>query len=372
MAQRQLTIVQMVPELNCGGVEQVTVELASEIARLGHRSIVLSAGGQLAEELQRSGVEHFTWPIRAKSPWTLRVIWPLRKFLQKASVDIVHAHSRIPAWVADLTLRTLPSRSRPSFITTAHGLYRPNLFSRVMTRGERVIAISETVQKYLEDSYKDLPPNRVRTIPLGIDTEQFSRDFLPSPDWLKKWQRTYPQLNGCPVITLIGRMVRLKGHADLIEIVEQVRETVPNIKALIVGGEDPRRRQYARQIHEEVRERRLEQHVIFTGQRNDIREIYSISDVVVGLTSNPPEAFGRTTIEALSMGVPVVGYAHGGTGEILERVFPEGLVRVGDWTTAARMISKFIQFPPVVPTEHFYLKSHMLAETVSLYEELAA
>lgn len=372
MAQRHFTIVQMVPELNCGGVEQVTVELSSELARQGHRSIVLSSGGQILEELRRNGVEHFTFPIRAKSPLTLRAVWPIRRFLLEERVDIVHAHSRIPAWVAHLALQTIPTRYRPRFVTTAHGLYRPNFYSRVMTRGERVIAISETVQNYLKSSYQDLPDDRVQTIPLGIDTGHFSRRFLPSHEWVKNWQRTFPQLTGCPVISLIGRLVRLKGHTDFIEIVDQLRKTIPDIKALIVGGEDPRRTHYATEIRKLVRERNLSQHIIFTGQRSDIREIYSISDVVLSLTSNPPEAFGRTTIEALSMGVPVVGYDHGGTGEILRTVFPEGLVHVRDWTSAAKTIDKFLQFPPAVPTEHPYLDTRMLADTISMYQELAA
>ena len=372
MANKPLTIVQLVPELNCGGVEEVTVELSSELARLGHRSVVVSSGGKLVESLRKQGVEHFEIPIRAKSPLTLKSIFPLRKLLRELDADIVHAHSRIPGWIAQLTLKTLRQEDRPRFVTTAHGLYRANRYSEVMTHGDRVIAISETVEEYLREHYEHLDTNCLRTIPLGIDVGRFSPDFRPSHEWLTQWHAEFPQLENCPIVSLIGRIVRLKGHLDLIEIIDQLRGSLPNVKALIVGGTDPRRKAYAEELHQEVQRRGLEENIIFTGQRNDIREIYAISNVVLGLTSNPPEAFGRTTIEALSMGVPVVGYNHGGTGEILRKVFPEGLIDAGDHAMAAEKIEKFLTTSIKVPAGHNYLKSQMLEQTVAVYEELAA
>lgn len=372
MPKRPLTIVQLVPEMESGGVEKGTVELSEELVRQGHRSIVISSGGRLVQQLQMHGAEHLTWNIRSKSPWTLRWIWPLRKYLRENHVDILHARSRIPAWVGYLAWKGMNVEQRPHFVTTAHGLYSVNRYSEIMTRGERVIAISETVNDYLEKSYPRLNRSAVSVIPRGVDPESFSRGFKPSATWKESWFQEFPQLLGRPILSLIGRMTRLKGHHDLLDLIELLRQDFPEIQGLIVGGVDPRRAQYAAELRQTVHERGLEKNLVFAGHRSEIREIYSISNIVLGLTADPPEAFGRTTIEALTMGVPVVGYDHGGTGEILRKVFPEGLVPGRNLQIAAQRIKDILEKETKVPQDHPYLKQKMLAETLAVYEDLAA
>lgn len=372
MTSRRLTVVQMVPELQSGGVEKGTVELSKELVAQGHRSIIISNGGQLVDQIIADGGEHVTWNIRSKSPLTLRWIPSLMQLLKENQVDILHARSRIPAWLAHFTLKAMPVKLRPHFVTTAHGLYSVNRYSEIMTRGEKVIAISETVKTYLLSNYSNLKTESVRVIPRGVDPNDFPREFQPSSEWKKNWHDQFPQLVGKPVLSLIGRLTRLKGHREFIEIVDRVRQSLPEIQGLIVGGIDPRRSQYAEEIKQLVHDKGLQDNVVFAGHRSDIREIYAVSNIVMGLTSSPPEAFGRTTVEALTMGVPVVGYNHGGTGEILQRVFPQGLVPVGDIEIAANQIQLLLQENITVPQEHPYLKSIMLAETLAVYEELAA
>lgn len=372
MAARPLTILQMIPELEGGGVERGTIELSSELVRQGHRSIVMSAGGRLVTALSEHGAEHVQWGIRNKSPWALRYVWPLRAFLQRERVDIVHARSRVPAWIAYLAWRGMSAQQRPRFVTTAHGLYSVNLYSEVMTRGERVIAISETVQNYLTNNYTRLNPDVIALIPRGVDPQEFPRNYQPSQQWLEQWYQAYPDLVGRPVISLIGRLTRLKGHRDLIRIVAQLKERSPELRALIVGGADPRRQQYADSLRDEVVRQGLQREILFTGHRSDVRDIYAVSSLVISLTSDPPEAFGRTTVEALTMGVPVVGYDHGGTGEILRKVFPAGLVAAGDVSAAAEKIHSLLQAPLEIPLNHEYTQAKMLKETISIYEELAA
>ena len=369
---RRLTIVQMVPEMHSGGVERGTVELSAELVQQGHRSIVISSGGRLVEQILNDGGEHVEWNIRAKTPLTLRHIFPLRKLLRDEQVDIVHARSRVPAWVAYFAWKGMPEGQRPRFVTTAHGLYSVNRYSEVMTRGEKVIAISDTVSDYLKTNYAQVQHDAIKVIPRGVDPADFPRGFQPSEEWLEAWYQEFPQLLGRAVLTLIGRLTRLKGHHDLIDMVDRLRESIPEVQGLIVGGVDPRRSDYANELRETVKERGLEDHIVFAGQRSDVKEIYAVSSIVMGLTANPPEAFGRTTVEALNMGIPVVGYDHGGTGEILRKVFPAGLISQQDKDGAIEVIRQMLSHPPVVPEDHPYLKSKMLAETLAVYEELAA
>lgn len=362
----------MLPALESGGVERGTVELSEELVRRGHRSIVISGGGTLTAELIRHGGEHHTWSVGVKSPLTLRWVWPLRNLLVREHVDILHVRSRVPAWVGRLAWMSLPQTLRPHFVTTAHGLYSVNRYSQIMASGERVIAISETVEQYLRRNYSCLDAERIRIIPRGVDAEQFPRGYRPSWDWLDQFYASQPQLHGGPIVSLVGRITRCKGHHDLVDIIDLLRRDIPGIRALIVGGEDPKRRQYAAEIRSEIERRGLQEHLVFLGHRSDVREIYAVSSVVLSLTSDPPEAFGRTTVEALNMGTPVVGYDHGGTGEILRRVFPAGVVPPGDVRAAAQAIQRILKDGAQVPSEHPYLKHRMLEQTLAVYEELAA
>ena len=110
--------------------------------------------------------------------------------------------------------------------------------------------------------------------------------------------------------------------------------------------------------------------VIFTGHRKDIREIYAISDVVLSLAAKP-ESFGRTVLEPLSLGVPVIGYNHGGVGEILAALFPQGLVSPHDLVELYQTILAFNASPPFVPETHLFSLETMQMQTLELYESLA-
>ena len=365
----RLSVAQVLPALNGGGVERGTLEVARALVESGHRSVVISAGGRLVPELVRQGSEHLDWPLGIKSPLTLRWVRPLRRWLAEQRIDILHARSRLPAWIGWLAWRGMDPATRPRFVTTVHGLYSVSRYSAIMTRGERVIAVSETVRDYLRRCYPGLPAERIQVIPRGVDPVEFPHGYRPGPEWLAEWHRQYPQLRAAPMLTLPGRLSRLKGHEDFIELLARLRARGWPGYGLIVGGEEPRRRRYAEQLRSLARMRGLEEKVLFVGHRADVREIYAISTLVLSL-SIQPESFGRTVLEALSLGVPVVGYAHGGVGEILERLYPAGRVSVGDREAlTARVLDLLAALPPV-PVEPIFPLRRMLDETLALYESL--
>ncbi|OOZ41591.1 glycosyl transferase [Solemya pervernicosa gill symbiont] len=366
-----MTIVQLLPSLQDGGVERGTLEVAQALVERGHRSMVVSAGGRMVEQLHAEGSEHVNWSIGKKSLLTLRFIWKLRRLFRKRRVDVVHARSRLPAWIAWFALQGIPKKNRPHFVTTVHGLYSVGRYSAVMTKGERVIAVSETVKRYIKTNYPSVDVNRVRVIPRGVDLEMFPYDFTPSESWLQQWCDDFPQLDGKLVLTLPGRLTRLKGHHDFIDLIRCLKRKAIAVHGLIVGGEDPRRQAYAEELREKVVQRGLQEDVTFTGHRSDVREIYAISDAVFSL-STKPESFGRTTLEALSLGVPVFGYDHGGVGEILGRVYPQGRVVVGGVDDLCRLLANLRDGSLKRPSRHNYTLAHMLALTLALYEELAA
>ena len=370
MAERKLTVVQVLPDLESGGVERGTLEVAQELVRRGHRSWVISGGGQLVSRLTGQGSRHLQWPIGEKSLWTLRWVRRLRAFLEEQQVDILHARSRMPAWVAYQAWKGMPEARRPRFVTTVHGLYSVSRYSAVMTKGEKVIAVSDTARRYILDNYPKVDPARIELIHRGVDPTVFPHGYRPADSWSQRWFDQYPFLLERFVLTLPGRLTRLKGHLDFVQLMERLVTDGLPAHGLIVGGEDPRRKRYAQQLREEIAKRGLQERITFTGHRMDVRDIYAASNVVLSL-SRKPESFGRTVLEALYMGVPVLGYDHGGVGEILGELFPQGRVPMGDLEALRRGVFSIYDQRPEVPTTHAYDLQGMLDDTLDLYRSLS-
>ncbi|MCA9026951.1 MAG: glycosyltransferase family 4 protein [Planctomycetaceae bacterium] len=370
MNRKPISVMQLVPSLESGGVERGTLEVADELVRSGHRSIVVSAGGRLVERLLAGGSEHIISHIDRKSPLTLARIPKLRKLICEYRVDVLHVRSRIPAWIGWLAWKSLPKQQRPRFVTTVHGLYSVNRFSRIMTYGERVIAVSETIRNYVLENYPGVSPQSICLIPRGIDPQEFPYACSPSHEWLAKWNADHPSLSGKRLLTLAGRITRLKGHFDFLDLISALKSEGHQIHGLIVGDEDPRRKSYADAVRQSVRQLQLTDDITFLGHRSDIREIYAVSSIVLSL-STKPESFGRTTLEPLAMGVPVIGYDHGGVGEILRNVFPQGAVPLRDAGALREKASTFLQTDRVpVPEFDQFRLSDTLDQTISLYEQL--
>ena len=365
-----LTVIQALPALEAGGVERGTVEVATELVRQGHRAIVVSAGGRLVSRLREAGVEHVTLPIGRKSPLTLRHVSALRDLLRGSGAQILHARSRLPAWIAHLALRRLGAAAKPHFITTVHGPYSANRYSGIMVRGERVIAISEFIRRYILENYPDTEPERITVIPRGVSAAEFPHGYRPAAGWLSRWHGEFPRLAGVPLVTLPARITAWKGQEDFISIMARLRDRGVSAHGLIVGGAERRRQAFLEKLQRMVRDRALQSWITFTGHRDDLREIMATSHVVMSL-AQIPEAFGRTALESLSLGTPVVAYAHGGAAEVLQPMYPEGLVPPGDVEAAAACVRRVLDTGERAPERHPYPLQLMLDRTLALYAEVA-
>jgi len=367
---RPLTVLQLLPALNAGGVERGTLEVAAALAGRGHRSLVMSGGGRLVAPLEAAGSEHLCWPVGQKSPLTLRLVGPLRRFLAGQQVDILHARSRLPAWLAWLAWRGMNPRSRPRFVTTVHGLNSVSAYSAVMTRGERVIAVSGFARDYVLAHYPGLDSGRVTVIPRGVDPAEFPRGFQPDKGWLAEWYRRHPQTRDRYLVTLPGRVRRDKGLHDFMVVIAGLRARGVPAHGLVVGDTRGGGQRPGRDLRRSIATARLDEILTFTGYRHDVREIMALSNAVVSL-SRKPEAFGRTVNEALGLGVPVAGYAHGGVGEQLVQHFPAGAVPPGDSAAMIDRLARWYAVPPSLEEVRVHTLEAMLQGTVELYQALA-
>ena len=357
----------MLPAMESGGVEQGTLEIARALVDAGHESVVVSNGGRLVAELEREGSRHVTWDIGRKHPATLLGVRRFRRWLGDERPAILHARSRMPAWICWLAWRRMAEGRRPRFVTTVHGLYSVGRYSAIMTRGERVIAVSDTARRYIAENYPGTDLGKVTRIYRGVDQAQLHHGFQPGEDWLDQWRQDYADCEGKCLIALPGRLTRLKGHGDFFDVIERLRTTHRHATGLVVGGIDPRHRAYADDL------KRRGRGIVFTGHRTDLREIMAISSAVVSV-SQKPESFGRTVLEALSLGTPVVGYDHGGVGEVLAHLYPDGRVPVGDTGVVAAKLATILDEPVAARQnvrKHDFDVERMCAETLALYETLA-
>ena len=363
-----MKVLQVLPALNGGGVETGTLEVAQALVNKGHDSWVLSAGGSMVERLEREGSTHVAWDLGKKSLLTLRHIWRLRTWLSHQAFDVIDVRSRMPAWVVYLAWRGLPANARPRLISTVHGLYSVNAYSKIMCVGERVVTVSQAARDYVRANYPDIDTAKLVVIPRGIESSTYYPDFAPTADWSAHFSKEFPEAHGKQLITMPGRLTRLKGQTDFIRLMARLvhQQHLP-VYGLIVGGEDPKRKAYAQELRDLVAQLDLTQNICFTGARNDIRELFAHSDVVLSLSSQP-ESFGRTVLEALSLGRPVVGYAHGGVAEILAELFPEGAVPLQDEEALLRSVLTQLQNPSVPATNTRFLKHNMLDMTLQVYE----
>ena len=364
-----LTVVQLIPALNSGGAERSALEIARALVQAGHRSVVVSAGGRLVARLQAEGSEHVQLDLGRKSLGTLGRLGALRRLLRELRPDIVHARSRLPGWLGWWALKGMTPR--PHFVTTVHGLNSPGRYSAILLRGERVIAVSQTMRDYALSHYPWLEPARVRVIPRGIDPAAFPYGHRPDEAWLRGFLAEYPALAGAPLLTLPGRGTRLKGHRDAIELVADLKRRGIETRLLLLGVVEPGREAYLAELRELIRLRGVTSQVVLTPARDDIRDIYAISTLILQL-SNKPESFGRTVVEALSLCRPVLGYAHGGVGELLAELYPAGRVPPGDRERLVERAAELLRVaPPIAPLQSYRLIDMQLA-TLALYEEVAA
>jgi glycosyltransferase involved in cell wall biosynthesis len=331
---------------------------------------VISNGGQMAERLEQRGVRHVTMPVHRKSLRSLFQVRKVRKFLRTENPDVVHAHSRVPAWIAHLALCGMDPLTRPKFVTTVHGFYSVNAYSAIMTQGDRIIAVSESVREYIRSNYPKADPKRIEVIPHGIDPKTYHPEFKPSADWLAQWQSEHPELTNKQLLLLPGRITRLKGHGDFFQLIKTLKQAGQPVCGLIAGNTHPKKRAYLDELHQQAESLGITNDIVFLGHRSDLRELMAVSDIVMAL-SQQPESFGLTVLEALSLGKPVVGYDCGGVGELLAAVYPTGKVPPNSSNGLFLNTTQILKNPSQPSPNELFTLEKSLASTADIYELVA-
>jgi len=356
-----MKVLQILPQLNIGGVERGTLDLSKALIENGHDAFVISGGGILVNELEKSGATHYEMPVHIKSLKTLFLAKKLSEKILSINPDIVHVRSRMPAWVNYRAFKKL--QNKPVLVSTFHGLYSFPIYSKVMSFVDHTIAISNTVESYIIQNY-DLEKKDITIIPRGCDPNTFNNVSI-DPKEKDDLLNEFPQIKGKKVLTIPGRITKWKGIAEFIQLMSLLDDSY---HGLVVGPIAKSKKRYFSKLLEKVSSLNLDNRITFTGSRRDISNIYKISDIVYNL-SQTPEPFGRTMIEAIACGTKVVGWNHGGASEILKKLFPQGLVDL-DKMEKLRDTTVTIANSSSTPSENTFTAKRMTDSTIDLYNKL--
>ncbi|WP_422020655.1 glycosyltransferase family 4 protein [Roseibium sp.] len=299
------TVLQVIPDLNSGGAERTTVDIARALIAAGGTALVASQGGQMVRELEDIGAQHFTLPVKSKNPITL---WKnaglLSDLIRAQNVDIIHARSRAPAWSSLFAAR----RTHIPFVTTYHGSYSQSnavkgLYNSIMARGDTVIANS----KYIADLISDRHPfakDRITVIHRGSDLKGLAPENV-SALRRQALKDSWGVPTGRPIIMNMARLTSWKGQKVLIEAMGALKASGMTAPIAILAGDAQGRDGYVAELKQLIADWNLQDQVRLVGHCADVPAAMALSDLAV-VASIEPEAFGRAAVEAQAARVPVI------------------------------------------------------------------
>lgn len=299
------TILQIIPRLDAGGAERTTIDIAAALANTGARALVASEGGRLVSELQARGGVWLPFPAETKNPLRMWLnVRRLAAIVRNEQIDLIHARSRAPAWVALGATR----RTGIPMVTTYHGAYSGQTaikkrYNAIMSRGDLVIANSH----FTANRIVDLDPgakSRTRVIYRGTDLQHFNPAKVSSARVMalrKQWDVAPDER----IVLLAARLTGWKGQKILLEAARILSEQGLDNTVFVLAGDEQGRTSYVAELDSLIEKNGIGKIVRRTGHCTDMPAAFMAASVVT-VPSTEPEAFGRSAVEAQAMGKPVV------------------------------------------------------------------
>ena len=346
MTKKKNKVLKVIPSLGYGGAETGCYDLAHYLYEQDCKSYIITSGGALLKFIKRQKVKVFRLPVHSKNPILILlnsiIIFLIILFY---NIDIVHARSRAPAWSCLLATKL----TRRKFVTTFHGTYNfsskiKKFYNSVMVRSDLVIAGSNFIFSHINENYGDFFKDGKRKLLVifrGINTIYFNpKKILPTR--VDKFCKENKIDRNKFVILLPGRLTYWKGQKIFIESIKLLGEK--NIsqpfEGIIIGG-DNERNVYKKQLIGLVEQYRLNKIIKFIDYVDEMPIAYSIANVVCSC-SYEPESFGRISVEAQAMEIPVVASNIGGSVETIVKDKTGLLFKNKDANDLAESIKKLI------------------------------
>ena len=373
---KKFNLMQIVPSLNSGGVEQGTIDIANYLAKKEQNNLIISSGGKLLTYLNKKYVYHHNLPVNSKNFFKMPFIAKkINKIIQQNNINILHIRSRAPSWLLPyINKKNLKS------VSTFHNVYgNQNILKKIYNKQlgnvDKIVAISEYVKNEIINIYK-INSNKIKVINRGTDIEFFNSDIKNNKSFKNFIIKKNIDLDR-KIILYPGRITDWKGQIEFLNIIEYFKNDL--IVFYFVG--DNKNSSYYKRFLKEIKRRNLNYNCRILGHLNkeELKMMYQCSDLVVSAPLKP-EGFGRTISETLSMKRIVLAYNFGGVKNQLEsldsiyKITPldhdEMKVKIN---LILRLQENEIQRLGIIARQHiikFFSKDFMLRSYNNLYEEI--
>ena len=344
----KLNVLQVIPRLGYGGAETGCYDIAHFLSENDCGSFLATSGGELLKFVKKDKVKVFRLPVHSKNP--LLIIFNslmLILYIIFYKINVVHARSRAPAWSCYFACFF----TNRAFVTTFHGTYnfRSNIkkfYNSIMLRAKLTIAGSNFIFSHINENYNEYlsKEKKLRVIFRGINIDYYNSkniSLLKQEKLKKEWGLFSNKFT----ILLPGRLTYWKGQEKFIESLNILIEdlNVANFQAIILGS-DQGRKVYTKKLLNLVERYNLNKKVKFVSHCKEMPLAYSLADVVVS-ASIEPEAFGRVSVEAQSMGKPIIASNIGGSKETIINKKTGFLYKHEDPRELAKSLNTVIQLP---------------------------
>lgn len=353
MADRAATILQIIPELDTGGAELSTIEIAEAVIAAGGRAIVLTEGGRMLERLRATGADVRIFPAATKNPLKLLAnSSAITDMVRADAIDLIHARSRAPAWSALRAAR----RTARAFVTTYHGAYNESsspkkFYNSVMARGDLVIANSGYTRDLIRARY-GTPDAKIRVIHRGVDGSVFDPEKV-SPERVERLRASWGATPNQRLILHAARLTNWKGQHVVVEAASQLHAQGRLDGIIVLAGDAQGRDAYRHGLQDAIESGGLGGRVRLVGHVDDMPAAYLAADASL-VASIEPEAFGRTAVESQAMGCPVIATRIGAPPETVlsppehgPRSMTGWLVAPGDASALADAIQSALRLDQV-------------------------
>lgn len=370
-----MIVMRLLSSLKHDESERGIFHLGRALVKNEHTSIIVSSAdndNDLVRRLKRDGNLYHQLYMNKKSWLSLLQIAPLRRLIEQYNPDVIHIHSRTPAWILHLALRRAKVKRPPKLVSTMYGFYPINKYSQALLNVDTIITVSDSVTNYLKKGLRreDIGHKVIKRIYRGIDTRRYPYRHNPSVYWLRHTFAEYPELEHKKWLvfpTVIGNEY---GQEWLIDILGNLQEQFPNIHVIIMD-EDQRDGDVAHQdFCQRATALELSDRITYVGsKRNDMREWLSSANIVMAL-ANEPESIGINALQAIHLGTPVIGWDQAAFSEILQPLYPQGLVKKYNAQALCKAVRNQLETVTRPKMTDQFTMREMIDETLATYQSL--
>ena len=255
--------------------------------------------------------------IRIQLPLT----WKVWRFIRREAIDVVVLNQDVHFHVPGVFAAKLAGR--PCICRKAGGIGEAQQLKRFLNLW---VDLFVSISKATETDQRNTPgTKKVINIYEGLDLQRFAS--LPSKNFMRE-SLGIPY--GKKVVAAITRVEIGKGLPEFIHMAAEVLRRRPDMVFLIVGGEGPDGCTLTDELWDLVRSLHLDEHVIFTGWRDDIPAVMSCVDIFVHCPTTFTEGLARTCLETMAVGIPAVVSENGGMPDAVENGVTGYVVPCGD------------------------------------------